>query len=213
MKGNMTRETGLKWTAYALLVLVVLAGTYAGFLFLQVDEAESASRAARKAADDASGAAAKAQAQIKIATNRATEAEQKLELTKNLLAKLEPEVAPVLEAGGRTGKPSTRAASLATLGLIGQIVHGPKHEAALNALDRAMVADKDNCPAVVALKLSGEKDIEVSAECQSLMPAVAAAPAKPATAAPAAAKADAKGDMKADAKADAKADDKAEAQK
>ncbi len=218
MKGNMTREQGLRWTSYALMVLLVLAGAYAGMLFMKVDEAESAAAASKRAADDASGSAAKAQAQIKVLSAKVAEAEQKareLDFTRALLEKLEPEVAPVLEAGSRAGKPSNRSAALATLGIIAQVVHGPKHEAALTALDRALVADKDNCAAAVALKRSGEKDLELAPDCQSLMPADAkAADAKPAAPAPAAAApapaapAAAKADDKAPAKPEAKADEK-----
>jgi hypothetical protein len=211
MQGSLTREKGLKWTAYVLVALLVAAGAYAGMLFLQVDEAEQSAVAARKAADDASGAAARANAQIKILTAKASESEQKareLDVAKALLAKLEPEVVPALEASSKTGKPSTRAAALATIGIIGQLVHGPKHEAALNAFDRALLADKDNCPAALAMKLSGEKDLEVSPECQGLLPASITAGASdkpgakpapaaaPAAAAPAPAPAPAKADEK-----------------
>src|SRR5204862_6976961 len=120
MKGNMTREQGLRYTAYGLLVLLVLTGAYAGMLFLKVDEAENGAVQARKAADEASSSAAKAQAQVKVTATKAAEAEQKareLDLAKALLEKLEPEVVPMLEAGGKTGKPATRAAALATIGI------------------------------------------------------------------------------------------------
>lgn len=202
MKG-LTREQGLRWTAYGLVALLVLIGAYAGMLFLKVDEAESAATAAQKAADDASAATAKAQAQIKTATARAAEAEQKLQpllVARAQLEKIEADVAPALEAAGKSGKPNTRAAALAALGVIGQVVHGVKHEAALSAYDRALAADKENCAAQVGVNLSGEKTVELSEACKGMMPAAeakpaaAAAPAAAAPAAPAPAKAEDKGD-------------------
>jgi hypothetical protein len=181
MKGNMTREHGLRWTSYGLLLLLVLAGAYAGMLFLELQETKSAVTAARMAADEASAAATRAQVQVKEAAARLSEAEQKqrdMEITKVLLAQLEPEVVPVLEAGARTGKPAARAAALAAIGVIGQAVHGVKHEPALNAYDRALVADKDNCAAALGMQLSGEKTLEIAPECAARLPgAASAAPA------------------------------------
>jgi hypothetical protein len=179
MKG-MTREQGLRWTSYGLLVLVVLAGAYAGMLFLKVDEAESNAAQARKAADAALASLAKAQAQLKTVSARATELEQKareLDTARALLGKLEPDVVPALEAAGKGGKPAARGAALATAGIIGQIVHGPKHEAALSALDRALAADKESCAAALARNQAGDKKLDVTPECQAILPAVAAAPA------------------------------------
>jgi hypothetical protein len=193
MKG-MTREQGLRWTSYGLLVLVVLAGAYAGMLFLKADEAESAAAQARKATDEASASLAKAQTQLRTANARVTELEQKareLDTARALLGKLEPDVVPALEAAGKGGKPAARGAALATAGIIGQIVHGSKHEAALSALDRALAADKESCAAALARNRAGDKQLDVTPECQAILPVAAAAAPKPAApaAAPAAAKA------------------------
>jgi hypothetical protein len=129
------------------------------------------------------------QGQLKAANAKLAEAEQKqreLEMAKVLLGKLEPDVVPVLEASARAGKPAAKGAALATIGVIGQVVHGPKHEAALNAYDRALVADKENCAAMLGLALSGDtKGLTPAAECQALVP-VAASSNEAKAAAPAA---------------------------
>lgn len=141
-----------------------------------VSKAQQDAQGAKKKADDALKAA-----NAKIATLDAERAEaEKLKL---LLASVEPHLAPVLEAASRAkaGKPDVRAAGLVGLGLIGQIAHGSKHEAALATLDRALTIDAANCAASHAINIGGAKKIDLTPECAALLPA----PAPAATPAPA----------------------------
>jgi hypothetical protein len=106
------------------------------------------------------------------------------------MSSIEPQIAPVLEAAGKAGKPNVRAAALTTLGLIGQAAHGASNEDALAVLERAFAIDKTYCPAGLAINLSGTKKLELAPECEAFLPVVdakaAAAPAaKPAAPAPA----------------------------
>jgi hypothetical protein len=191
---NVTREQALRWGAQGMMAVIVLVGAFAVMQYLKVDEIESSlSRTkseAQKANQDSAAARKKLQDELKAAGEKvaALGAKQReMDDIKTLLAKIEPQIAPVLEAAGKAGKPDARAAALTGIGLIGQIAHGANHEAALGALDRALAADKSNCVAGLAVNLSGTKKIDVAAECQALLPAPAAtADAKPA-AAPAAA--------------------------
>ncbi|MBK7017922.1 MAG: hypothetical protein IPH39_20840 [Sulfuritalea sp.] len=149
-----------------------------------VAKAQQDAQAQRKKADEALKAAA-----AKIAALEQERAEA-ARLT-ILLASIEPQLAPVLEAASRvkTGKPEARAAGLVGLGLIGQIAHGMKHEAALATLERALQIDGANCAAGLGINLAGIRKVEVSAECAALLPATPAAPvAAPAAPTAAAAK-------------------------
>ncbi len=194
MKMNVTREQGLRWVAQATMVVLVLVAAFAVTQYMKVSELESAASQtqaeSQKASQDWATARKKMQDDLKAANAKAAELEAKQresETMKALLAKIEPQVAPVLEAAGKAGKPDVRAAALAGLGLIGQIAHGANHEAALGALDRALAVDKSNCVAGLAVNLSSTKKVEVGADCQALLPAPAAnanpaADAKPAAA-------------------------------
>ena len=102
------------------------------------------------------------------------------------MSSIEPQVAPVLEAAGKSGKPNARAAALTALGLIGQAAHGASNEGALSVLDRAFAIDKTYCPAGLAINLSGTKKLDLAPECEAFLP-VADAKAADAKAAPAAA--------------------------
>ena len=153
---------------------------------MKVGELESAASQAQadsqKANRDGATASKKLQDDLKAANAKAAELggkQRESDTIKALLAKIEPQLAPVLEAAGKAGKPDVRAAALAGLGLIGQIAHGANHEAALGALDRALAVDKGNCVAGLAVNLSSTKKVEVAADCQALLP-VPAANAKPA---------------------------------
>ena len=143
-------------------------------------KAQQDAQAQRKKGDDALKAA-----NAKIATLEQERAEA--EKLKALLASVEPQLAPVLEAASRakTGKPDVRAAGLVGLGLIGQVAHGVKHEAALASLDRALAIDGANCAAGLAINLGGAKKVDLAPECAALLPAAPAA-ASAAPAAPAA---------------------------
>lgn len=216
-------EKNTKMLVQGLLVLSLVAIGYAAMQQLKVGEAESATAQARKAAEDATAAAGGLQAKLTAANKRLAELEKKQSDTDKLtilLKSVEPQVQQALEAAAKTAKPQGRAALLAGAGLIGQINHGPNADAAIATLDRALAADKTNCPAGLAINLSATKKVDVAEECQAFLP-VAAAPAgaKPAATAPAAAapaaatapaaKAEAKADVKPETKApDAKADAK-----
>lgn len=216
-------EKNTKMLVQGLLVLSLVAIGYAAMQQLKVGEAESASAQARKSAEDATAAAGGLQAKLTAASKRLAELEKKqseADSLKALLTSVEPQVQQALEASARTAKPPAKAALLAGAGLIGQITHGANADTAIATLERALAADKANCPAALAINLSATKKVDVAEECQAFLP-VAAAPvgakpaaaAAPAAAAPAA-KADAKTDAKTDAKADAKAPDaKADAKK
>ena len=213
-------EKNTKMLVQGLLVLSLVAIGYAAMQQLKVGEAESASAQARKSAEDATAAAGGLQAKLTAANTRLADLEKKqreAESLKTLLTSVEPQVQQALEGASRTAKPQGKAALLAGAGLIGQITHGANADTAIATLERALAADKTNCPAALGINLSATKKVDVAEECQAFLP-VAAAPAgaKPAAAAPAAAPAApaaapaaaapaAKADAKApDAKTDAK---------
>jgi TolA-binding protein len=189
-KLNVTREQALRWAAQGMMAILVLVAAFAVTQYLKVSELESSASAekaeSQKASQDAAAARKKMQDELKAVNARAAELEGKQRETDNmkaLLAKLEPQIAPVLEAAGKAGKPDVRAAALAGVGLIGQITHGANHGAALGALDRALALDKGNCVAGLAANLSSTKKVEVAPDCKALLPgpaAEAAAAPKPA---------------------------------
>ena len=204
---RVTQEKALRWAAQGTMVALVLVAAYAIAMHLKVGELESLVSQAQaetdKARQDSATARKKMQDELAAANARAADLERKQRETdsmKALLAKIEPQIAPVLEAAGKAGKPDARAAALAGVGLIGQITHGANHEAALAALDRSLSIDKASCVAGLAINLSGTKKVEVGVDCQAMLPGPApaakpAADAKPAPAPAAEAKpaADAKG--------------------
>lgn len=201
MKLNVTQDKALRWAVQGLTILLVLVAAGAVMLYLKADELDTTLVRMRAEADkDNQSAAAmrkKLQDEAKAASSKSAELEQKLgevDKLKTLLSKVEPQLVPVLEAAAKAGKADARAASLAGLGLIGQIAHGAGNEAALALHDRVLAIDKGNCVASLAVNLGGVKKIEVTPECQALLPAAAANEAKPASsavpaAAPAAGKA------------------------
>jgi hypothetical protein len=190
MKMNITQEKALRWTAQGLTVLVVLAVAVAAMLYFKINEIEASASQERAESEKTSQAAAaarkKLQDELKAAGGKLAALEQQqndADKLKTLLAKVEPQVAVALEAvaGAKSSKPDARAAALAGLGVIGQIARGSKNEAALANLDRALVVDKANCVASLAVNLGGAKKIEVAPDCQALLPsAPAASEAKPA---------------------------------
>ena len=187
MKMNVTREQGLRWAAQGMMVVLVLVAAFAVTQYMKVDELESSvSRAQsefQKASQDWATARKKMQDDLKAASAKAAELEAKQresDTIKALLAKIEPQVAPVLEAAAKTGKPEVKSAALTGLGLIGQAAHGANHDASLGVLVRALALDKGNCAAALAINLIGTKTVEVPANCQGLIPGPApAAEAKP----------------------------------
>jgi len=186
MTMNVTREQGLRWGLQGMMVALVLVAAFAVSQYMKVGELESAASQAQadsqKASRDWATARKMMQDDLKTANAKAAELggkQRESDTIKALLAKIEPQLAPVLEAAGKAGKPDVRAAALAGLGLIGQIAHGANHEAALGALDRALAVDKSNCVAGLAVNLSSTKKVEVAADCQALLPAPPA-DAKPA---------------------------------
>jgi len=201
-------EKKTKLLVQGLLVLSLVAIGYAAMQQLKVGEAESAAAEARKSAEDATAAAGGLQARLTAANARLADLEKKqreADSLTTLLKSVEPQVQQALEAAARTAKPQVRASVLAGAGLVGQIAHGPNTDNALATLERALAADKTNCPAGLAINLSATKKVEVAEECQAFLPvATAPAGAKPAAAAPTAAAAPA-------AKADTKAGDKPDA--
>lgn len=181
---NVTREQGLRWAAQGMAVALVLVAAFAVSQYMKVGELESAASRAQadsqKANRDWATASKTMQDDLKAANAKAAELGEKQresDTIKALLGKIEPQVAPVLEAAGKAGKPDVRAAALAGLGLIGQMAHGANNEAALGALDRALAVDKGNCVAGLAVNLSSTKKVEVAADCQALLPAADARPA------------------------------------
>ena len=198
MKMNVTQDKALRWATQGLTILLVLAAGIAAMLYFKTDDLEASLAQARAETDKSSQASAaartKLQNEVKAANAKAAELEQKLgqaDKMKALLGKVEPQLAVVLEAAGnaKAGKPEARAAALAGLGVIGQITRGAGNEAALALLERALVIDKSNCVAGLAVNLGGAKKIEVTPDCQASVPvAGTAGEAKPASgAAPAAA--------------------------
>lgn len=200
MKMNVTREQGLRWGVQGMMVVLVLVAAFAVTQYMKASELEAAASQAQaesqKASQDMAAARKKLQDDLKAANAKAAALEAKQresDAIKALLAKIEPQVAPVLEAAGKAGKPDARAAALAGVGLIGQMAHGANHEAALGALDRALAVDKGNCVAGLAVNLSSTKKVDVAADCQALLPAPAADAKPAANAKPAAAPAGAAG--------------------
>jgi hypothetical protein len=183
MKTTITREQALRWTTQGLLVLLVLAVAYIGVLYFRLGEIETSMAQSDKAAQESGAALAKTQAQLKATNAKVAELEAKqreAEDLKVLLAKLESQIIPVLEAAGKAGKPEARAAAVAGVGLIGQMAHGVNYDPAVGALVRALSIDKSNCVASLAVSLAGAKTIEIAPDCQALLPGAAAAEAKPA---------------------------------
>jgi hypothetical protein len=188
MKTNITQEKALRWTAQGLTVLVVLAVAAAVMLYFKIGELEASVSQARAETDKENQAAAatrnKLQAELKAAGAKLAALEQQqndANKLKTLLAKAEPQIAAALEAAARTGKPDARAAALAGLGLIGQIARGSNNAEALAILDRALLVDKANCVAGLAVNLGGARKIEVAPECQAMLPgAPGASEARPA---------------------------------
>jgi len=190
MAAKVTKEQALRWAAQGLTILVVLAVAIAANLYFKIDELEATLSQARADADKAGQAASAARKKLQDELNAAKTKSAALEqqqrdadTMKTLVAKMEPQLAAVLEAvaGAKTSKPDARGAALTGLGVIGQIAHGTNNEAALAALDRALAIDKANCVAGLAVNLGGTKKVEVAPDCQALLPAApAAAEAKPA---------------------------------
>jgi ABC-type transporter Mla subunit MlaD len=190
MKMNMTQGNALRWTAQGLTVLTVLAVAVAVRFYFQIDELDASVSQARAESDKANQTAAaarkKLQDDLKAAGEKLAALQQQqndADKLKTLLTKVEPQIAAALEAaaGAKTSKPDARAAALAGMGVIGQIARGANNEAALASLDRALVIDKANCVAGLAVNLGGAKKIEVAPDCQALLPsAPAASEAKPA---------------------------------
>jgi len=197
MKLNVTQDRALRWAAQGLTVLLIVVAAVAVLLYMKTDELEATLVQLRADSDSASKAAvvarAKLQNEVKAASAKSAELEQKMieaEAMKILLGKVEPQLTTILEAAGnaKAGKPEARAAALAGLGLIGQITHGAGNAAALTLLDRALVMDKSNCVAGLAVNLGGVRKVEVAPDCQALLPVAGpAGEAKPASTAPAAA--------------------------
>lgn len=186
----MNREKVMQWTAQGAVVLLIVVAAFAVLEFMKVDELESTlaqvQAAADKASQDAAAARRKLQDELKATSVKAADLEQKLRQSDNLktlLTKVEPQVVSALEASAKAGKPEVRAALLAGEGLVSQIANGTNHAPALAALNRALALDKANCVAGLAINLSGTNKVDVSPDCQALLPA----PASAAQAAPAAA--------------------------
>jgi hypothetical protein len=184
MKANIAPEKALRLTALGLTVLLVLAAAAAGMLYFKLDEVETSASRAKAESDQAIQAAAverkKQHDLIKGAGAMLADLEQRqndADKLKTLLSRLEPQIAAALEtaAGAKAAKPEARAAALAGLGLVGQIVRGSDNEMALATLDRALLIDKANCVAGLAVNLGGVKKIEVTPDCQALLPGAPAA--------------------------------------
>lgn len=190
MNTKVTKEQALRWAAQGLTVLVVLAVAGAVNFYYKVDELEATLSQARADADKASQAAAAARKKLQDELNAAKtksaaleQQQREADTMKILVVKMEPQLAPVLDAvaSAKTSKPEARAAALTGLGVIGQIVRGTNSEAALAVLERALAIDKTNCVAGLAVNLGGAKKVEVAPDCQALLPAApAAGEAKPA---------------------------------
>ena len=180
MKLNVTQDRALRWAAQGLTVLLIVVAAVAVLLYMKTDELEATLVQLRADSDSASKAAvvarAKLQNEVKAASAKSAELEQKMieaEAMKILLGKVEPQLTTILEAAGnaKAGKPEARAAALAGLGVIGQITRGADSAGALALLDRALVIDKGNCVAGLAVNLGGVKKIDVTSDCQALLPA------------------------------------------
>ena len=190
MKTKITQEKALRWATQGLTILVVLVAAVAVNLYFKIGEFEATLSQARAESDKASQAAAaarkKLQDELNAAKTKSAALEQRQREADNmkaLLAKMEPQLAAVLEAvvNAKTSKPDARAAALTSLGVIGQIARGTNNEAALAALERALGIDKANCVAGLAVNLGGAKKIDVAPDCRALLPAApASSEAKPA---------------------------------
>ena len=190
MKTKITQEKALRWATQGLTILVVLVAAVAVNLYFKIGEFEATLSQARAESDNASQAAAaarkKLQDELNAAKTKSAALEQRQREADNmkaLLAKMEPQLAAVLEAvvNAKTSKPDARAAALTSLGVIGQIARGTNNEAALAALERALGIDKANCVAGLAVNLGGAKKIDVAPDCRALLPAApASSEAKPA---------------------------------
>ncbi len=189
MKMTMSKDKAQRVILQVMLALFLLAAGYAVSLFLKVGDLESGLEQATKSGQDTNAALAAAQGKLTAANARLADLEKKQQAAdslKVLMSSIEPQVAPVLEAAGKSGKPNARAAALTALGLIGQAAHGASNEGALSVLDRAFAIDKTYCPAGLAINLSGTKKLDLAPECEAFLP-VADAKAADAKAAPAAA--------------------------
>ncbi len=185
MQGKAARIVPL-----VLVFLVVVFAALTAMFFAKSNDLEAALTDAQanttKAQQDAQALRKKGEDALKAANAKIAALEQEradVEKMKVLLGAVEPHLAPVLEAASRAkgAKPDARAAGLAGLGLIGQIAHGQKHDASLATLERALAIDSANCPASLAINLSGAKKLDVTPECAALLPAAPAAKdAKPA---------------------------------
>ncbi len=189
---TVSREKAMQWTAQGAIVVLVIVAAIAVIEFMKANDLEASlaqtQASADKANQDAAMARKKFQDDLKAASVKAVDLEQKqryYENLKALLGKVEPQIVPMLENAAKTAKGDARVAALAGAGVIGQITHGPSYEAALAALNRALALDKNNCVAGLAINMSGLNKVEVGPDCQALLPAPAAAEAKPAEAAPA----------------------------
>ena len=147
MKTKVTQEKALRWAAQGLTLLVVLVAAVAVNLYFKIDELETSLSQARVESDKTNQAAAAARKKLQDELNAANtksaalEQQHEADKLKTLLAKMEPQLAGVLEAvvNAKASKPEARAAALTSLGVIGQIVHGPNNEAALGALDLSLI--------------------------------------------------------------------------
>lgn len=193
MKLNMSKDRAQRLILQVALALFLISAGAAIMQFMKANALEIGLDEAVKSGQDANMLLAAAEAKLAAANARLADVEKKQQAAdglKVLMSSIEPQIAPVLEAAGKAGKPNVRAAALTTLGLIGQAAHGASNEDALAVLERAFAIDKTYCPAGLAINLSGTKKLELAPECEAFLPVVdakaAAAPAvKPAAPAPA----------------------------
>jgi len=196
MKLNMSKDKAQRVMLQVALALFLVAAAFAAMQFMKVGETEARLEQAVKSGQETNAALAAAQGKLTAANIRVAELEKKQQAAdslKVLMSSIEPQVAPMLEAAGKAGRPNQRAAALTALGLIGQTAHGLSNEGALSALERAFAIDKTYCPAGLAINLSGTKKLELAPECEAFLPVIdakaadvkPAAPAAPAAAAPA----------------------------
>ncbi len=193
MKLDMSKDRAQRLILQVALALFLIAAGIAIMQFMKANALEIDLDQAVKSGQDANVLVAAAEAKLAAANTRLVDVEKKQQAAdglKVLMSSIEPQIAPVLEAAGKAGKPNARAAALTTLGLIGQTAHGASNEDALAVLERAFAIDKTYCPAGLAINLSGTKKLELAPECEAFLPVVdakaAAAPAaKPAAPAPA----------------------------
>lgn len=193
MKMSIPKE---KLVLQGVLGLLLIAAAYGAWLQMKVGDLESNVQMANKTGEDTNTQLKGALAKLAAANTKLMELEKKQKETdslKTLLASIDQHLYPALEGAAKTAKPNVRANILAGVGLIGQLSHGLNNESAIAALDRAVTSDKTNCPAGIALNMSGAKQLELPAECQAFLPVAEVKPAAPAPAAApaAAAKADA----------------------